>query len=270
MKRIIFAILLVVLLAGGITLCVIGATGGELNNGKFPDTEKAFTERNVTYILDDDVKLIRLVVDTVSEKNIRIYTEGLGNAINIKGYENNKYRYNMTFENGVLRIKQKTPTFTFGFSFSTPDELTISVPSGFEFILEVNTVSSSVEVSGLELSQCNVQTVSGEVSFANVSAGGTEISTVSGAMEVDSLITDSLKVESTSGDLFFDKLTVNKLNVDTVSGEVRGTIVGNLSDYTTEYSTVSGQCNLPRQEGNTDKSVKLSTVSGNVTIKFES
>ena len=174
-------------------------------------------------------------------------------------------------------------------------ELTLTVPASLAAKLQglsFDSFSGDLTVSGLRVKKLALSSDSGDLDAA-VSADSAELSTVSGelkltgscsALEAHSISGSTtvtgdcktIKVSSTSGSLRAELTACpTRLAFSTVSGDTELTIPQN-SGFTLDDSSVSGDvdCDFPmmyRDEkyvcGNGDAALKITSVSGDVTIR---
>ena len=115
-----------------------------------------------------------------------------------------------------------------------------------------------------------IGSTSGDISAVNFSAQLLSVNTTSGELELDSSAVESLLCETTSGDIDFEHLRSKNIVLSTTSGEIEGSIVGNQAEYDISWSSVSGNCNLPKTSSGNICSLTVDTTSGDCYIVFES
>lgn len=196
--------------------------------------------------------------------------------------------------------------------------LNVFIPEGLMGEINIQTSSAEVFLGQLELDTLRVNTASGDITCDECYVQTAELTTVSGDLSLNHLCASQTAVSSESGDVlgdlqctdfsahsvsgdmnltFYDR--VEKLDLDTVSGDIWASVEdasirsinaestsGNISlslpwdiSYTLEFSSVSGDVDLPGFEGTRPSSrngryvqgdggcqISVNTISGNFMI----
>lgn len=145
-------------------------------------------------------------------------------------------------------------------SWST-SRLTINVPRGVE--LDVNTVSASAELQGLDGAWTRVNTVSGGVSLNNVRPGRLSLESVSGTLSLDAGGRSENRLKTVSGNIRAEDIS-GRIQAGTVSGNVDITATA-VEDM--EMETVSGRIETvfePLERA----SLRFSSHSGDLRLKM--
>lgn len=173
--------------------------------------------------------------------------------------------------------------------------LTVLVPQSAKFSeVEVDCVSASASVSGLNISELEVDSVSGIVNINECEIGEAEIKSVSGKIKIADVDVGNADIDSTSNEISFGG-SVQKIEIGNVSGDIdvsvdnlpteveikstSGAVVFNPKgerNFKIKYSTTSGKyksdlpCTVDAKYcvfGDGTYRYKISTVSGNLTVK---
>lgn len=157
-------------------------------------------------------------------------------------------------------------------------ELTIYLPIGFSFNeMNIDTVSANIGIKDITAAVIDLDTVSGNIT---VSGSFTEIDAdaVSGNIIVDGTFTN-ISAEAVSG---YGDITAlnkpNKMEFETVSGFFKVTVPEDISGFTVNYDTVSGNASvndfefkMPEKRtlvyGDGSARIDFESVSGNIEIK---
>lgn len=157
-------------------------------------------------------------------------------------------------------------------------ELTIYLPIGFSFNeMDIDTVSANIDIKGITADTLDLDAVSGNIT---VSGEFTEINAdcVSGNIIADGTFTN-LSADTVSG--YGDVTALNKPNkmkLDTVSGFFKVTVPEDISGFTVNYDTVSGNASvndfeikMPEKHmivyGDGSARIDFDSVSGNIEIR---
>jgi len=162
--------------------------------------------------------------------------------------ERQKMRYTVS-ESGTLQInycENLDNIFNwFSLDANMPAKaLVMEVPAsliGLLADLEIDTVSSNIDLSGVYGSKTNLSTVSGEIRCADIAS-------------------PDLYLSSTSGTILCENTTASDLEIDNVSGGIR---LGGEFEHI-DVDTVSGSVQIAA--ANVPKSIDVDGVSGRITI----
>lgn len=82
-------------------------------------------------------------------------------------------------------------------------------------------------------------------------------------------VTDNINLSSNGGNIEFDQIDAGKtLTIATKNGDISGTIVGSYDIFSITCEIKKGECNLPLQKIEGEKSLKLNCNNGNINIDF--
>ena len=211
--------------------------------------------------------------------------------------EDRKMRY--LVENGKLTIQyQKSKLFSFG-DWSKSKDLTVYIPKNMADnmrLVDIETVSADVDISGFNSKSMSFETVSGEINMKDLDTKTLDIEGVSGDVRGNGVWANELNVEVVSGKLdlegVFEKADLEavsgdlkiasdgimeKVNADTVSGDII-VYIPEKNSFTAELDSVSGDLNTEftvsgKKDkivyGNGDAEFDFETVSGDVWIRYK-
>lgn len=184
-----------------------------------------------------------------------------------------KLRYKV--EGGVLKIRySKYKNYSNNSMFrNLSKQLTVTVPKELAE-LEIECVSSDVEVTGLKIGTLDVEAVSGDLTTHNVTAEQVERTQVSGDMVLNGAFR-TVKVESVSGEAsVLSTVCPQKVKMDSVSGDIIMRIPEN-DGFRVSKDSASGTLSsdfagsISKNEmvyKNGGAEFKMSTVSGDITV----
>ena len=201
--------------------------------------------------------------------------------VSVEYFSSKKKNSNIEFKDNEIILKEnKTNFFCFGLC-NGKRKVVIYLPETYKNKLELKTVSGDIYTT-LDLSDNKVSltTVSGDIKVSNIKSpsisttsgditvgsvnGKSSFSTISGDIKIDSL-TDSFSISTTSGDITISKMNINgDSSIRTVSGDIK--IKNNESDIYVDYSSVSGKSEIRYNNRKSDVTLKVKTVSGDITI----
>lgn len=151
-----------------------------------------------------------------------------------------------TASGGVLKLEVKHPKgLNLGMNVSDT-RLTLFLPESYEKALVLESVSGTVSVSDLTLSEGTLETVSGEIRAKGLSMASGFIESVSGAIDIDGL-SGRILGKTTSGNmrLGFDTLE-DTVYLETISGNLTLKVPEDAA-FTLKTQTLSGDldCRFP-------------------------
>ena len=145
--------------------------------------------------------------------------------------------------------------------------LTMEVPAsliGQLTNLEVETVSSNIDLSGVFGTKTDLSSVSAEINCADIAVDELEISTTSGSIVCENATAKELDINNVSGSIRAEG-EFDEVQAETVSGEVK-LAFANLPEKI-KVDGVSGSITVSLPE-NADFTAKLDTVSGSLSCAF--
>lgn len=155
--------------------------------------------------------------------------------------------------------------------------LNISIPSKYNKKLCINSASSDISLSGLNLNEVNINNTSGDLNINNTSSSNTKINSTSGDINIGGNL-GNMSINSTSGDidLYLDKLG-DSINISSCSGDID--LSNTETNYSLVFKTTSGDFyNETSQDynksintytmtsGNKNSKINVSTISGDFSF----
>ena len=155
--------------------------------------------------------------------------------------------------------------------------------------LEAGNVSGNIKLTSVETDSIRANTVSGNLNVLEISKSiPVELASTSGEVYAENVNTSTLGVETVSGDITLKNVVGQKASFSATSGEVElvsadfleiffsstsggisGTVSGASDDYTVYTSTLSGSNSLSSHKGRGERTLDLSSTSGDFEISFE-
>lgn len=157
-----------------------------------------------------------------------------------------------------------------------PKNLFVYLPSDFVLDkLEINTISSGIDIEGVNINESDIDTVSGDVYLSWSNLHSIDIETVSGDCSCSySDGINRLSIESVSGNIELIRLKeLNTLEIESTSGDVNLKILD--ESFTLKFKTVSGKFSSEIEVVQKDDkyvynmgnhSYQIETISGDVNI----
>ena len=105
---------------------------------------------------------------------------------------------------------------------------------------EIGTVSSDVDVCGVNSSKCSIHSVSGDFEIEKIISDDVNLTTVSGDFKINRIKTNQIKITTVSGDANIAYIEAEKAIFETVSGDInvcgklklrRGTSISGTINY---------------------------------------
>ncbi|MCL1830709.1 MAG: DUF4097 domain-containing protein [Oscillospiraceae bacterium] len=266
------AVICISLLLVGLLKGTIGGMRGLdmsiLNLGRYGDDEGYEISSNGQIYTTGNTTIDSIYVDWVSGRvtieeydgqEIRFYEENNSNDPDLA--------MRFAVSNGSLRIKfSRSGNINLGL-FNLIKNVVVQVPKDYSLsILNLNAVSSPVNVTNLNSKKLSIETTSGAVTVYNVNAERINVNTVSGQIDLNRVKADSIDIGSVSGRQYLKGECVS-LTSNTVSGAVSVVCETMLSNA--RFDSVSGQIELylPENKGFT---ANWDTVSGRFSCDFMS
>lgn len=136
--------------------------------------------------------------------------------------------------------------------------------------IEINTVSGDVSVSDVTPDiPVSIASTSGNVYTEDIKATSFGVETVSGEITLKNTSGQKLSLSTASGGVELSHVDFQNINYSTISGDIRGTVTGSEEDYSVYTNTVSGDNSLSGHRKNGERTLDLSSTSGNFEIEFE-
>ena len=259
-------ILLLILLGICVGILVVG-----LQKRPFMFSSKTEQIYNKVYDIQDIIKIKTVNAD------IRI-KETSSDTIQVVAYGTKNDKISEHIKEGEIELEYTGKNFCIGFCFFE-NYIEILIPSSFEgkailestsgdievgrlenSLLEMNTVSGDIEVK--KVKSCDIKSVSGDINIEQVE--NSTVTTTSGDIGIQ-LLMHQLKAISTSGDITIQKIALQEdSNIKTVSGDVT---IYNPENIYFQTATKSGEIYIKENNRHAEKELKITTTSGDITIK---
>ena len=223
----------------------------------------------------DATNIKKIKIDWVAGSvNLRV---GSGNEIvfSESSYRNltdkQKMRYTIS-DSGVLEIHFRADLDNifnwFSIDANMPEKtLTMEVPASLMAQLEkleIEVVSSNIDLSGVYGKTVDLSSVSGAIHCADIATQEVELSTTSGAVVCENTTADRIEIDNVSGSILCEG-ELKQAKADTVSGEIKFGFANQPESI--QAHSVSGNIRIALPEG-ASFSAKLDTVSGSLSCAF--
>lgn len=81
---------------------------------------------------------------------------------------------------------------------------------------------------------------------------------------------DRISLTVNGGNIEFDGLdTGQEISLNAKNGDISGTILGRYEEYAIECNIKKGECNLPKQKEEGNKSLHVTNNNGDIAIEFK-
>ncbi|MGT2711748.1 DUF4097 family beta strand repeat-containing protein [Streptococcus oriscaviae] len=284
-QRIAGAFLLIGLLVGGIVLVRTGGNFSQLGNENQVQKEKTF-----------EVSQIKELSFEMIASDVKVTGSADTDQVLIKYPESKSRTYTIIEENGKLIISEKKEPilgiFTFDFFSSEAwtvqvilpvdnlDNVTLDSSSGdveFQKLvikenLDLSLSSSDVRLETVTVAgETSVQLSSGEIDLTNVVSKDLYLKATSGGLQVDGVIVaNQTTMETTSGAIRFSQFKAGQeTELSATSGDIRGDLLGKMTEYSIQSTVTSGANNLPQELDEGYKQLRVKTTSGDIDVQFE-
>jgi DUF4097 and DUF4098 domain-containing protein YvlB len=135
--------------------------------------------------------------------------------------------------------------------------------------IEISANAGRVDFNDVAAGYASVRTDAGKVDWQNVAITEIAIESAAGAVLLDTVTVGAASIETDAGKIEFSKLAVNEgLTLSSDFGSIRGTLFGDLSDFTITSQVDAGESNLPTFYQGGDKSLDVSANAGSIEIEF--
>lgn len=194
----------------------------------------------------------------------------------IYGKKARQDKFSLNLQGGNLKISEKTK-FCLGFCFFN-EEVIIYLPKSFMKNIDLKTTSGDITISQDLNSNLDISSVSGDVYIKG--ANKIKGKTTSGDIEIDKALETELKTtsgditlgqsgniyaSSVSGDIDINDLIVSgSAKIKTTSGDVE---IDKINDAYVETETTSGEVTINNNNRKSNNTLKIETVSGDITVK---
>ncbi|MGH4123921.1 MAG: DUF4097 family beta strand repeat-containing protein [Clostridium sp.] len=256
------------------------------------NTTKEFSKENIKTI---NVETVSTDVNIITTKEDKIKVHFYGNT---KSKKTVAYlETNLNEDN--LDILIKYPVFMLSLNGSMKAKLDIYIPERYKNNLKIDTTSGDAIIGNLQLDKFKFDTTSGDAKINVLTTNETIFDSTSGEVNVKSLLSKKNEFDTTSGDIKIENITGdilgesvsgsfkfnykdfgNDINIDTTSGDVELKLPKK-SEFKLDFDSTSGDLKndfpitvtgeadkheIKGTVGNGNKTIKIDTTSGNVTI----
>ena len=240
------------------------------------------------YQCTQDTTLIKIIS---SSDSIRV-TSGDTDQVRITYYEcPGKHEYDLKDNNGILSlVDKKIISLLWGIHYIFLDTtMDVTIPKDFAGTLDLHCTSGRIMLKDITAGSLKGNCTSGAIRGENVSIGNeAQLSCTSGSIKLDNFkareITasdhsgiirfenvtaeGSINAHNTSGGVHFEMLKAGgNIALKTTSGSIKGSIVGNESDYSIMSKTTSGMNNLNNSRSGS-RTLDVNATSGSIKIVF--
>ena len=239
------------------------------------------------------VKELRL---ELTASDVKVTGSAETDQVLIKYPESKSSSYTITEDEGQLTISEKSNQIfgIFGFDFFFPRDWEVEVILPVDSLDNVTLDSSSGDVDlkqlvikeNLDLSlrsgdvrletvtvagETSVQLSSGELGLSNVVSKDLFLEVTSGDIQLEGvLVANQTTLEATSGDIGLSQFKAGQeTEISVTSGNIKGDLVGKITEYTIQSSVTSGDNNLPQELDGGYKQLRVEATSGDINIQFD-
>ena len=117
-------------------------------------------------------------------------------------------------------------------------------------MIDVKTTNAKIKIDSVKSNQCDCKTTNGSIQVR------------------DGAFATRLSTQSSNGALKVDGIIATDIAMKTTNGSIKGSIIGNDSDYEIYSKTTNGSNNMPKEWGIRNQK-KLSAVTSNGPIHLE-
>ena len=79
---------------------------------------------------------------------------------------------------------------------------------------------------------------------------------------------EEISVNTTNGDIIFENISSTVYRCDTENGDIKGTILGNIADYSCTVSVENGDSTIDNNVINSTKIIEFNVENGDVKVEF--
>jgi lia operon protein LiaG len=277
---------------------VFSAIAGETPKGSLKKVEAKLNskQKNISERREVQLAGIETIHVGTGSKDIRVVsTDGDQLVVEYRGRSSVEQPLEIVTEGNVLKVglkKEMENSMQWQLSFDDDDEeenkamgLYVSVPKSYAKNIEVEGGSSDIRASSLNVGSLVVKTGSGDIDLTDSRLGKSELKTgsgdveatrtsgelviavASGDIEVEEFQGELLKVAAASGDISLEKFTAKSVIGSAASGDILVKLA-DAQGWRFDLSSASGDIsNTLSQDANGDKTLRLSTASGDISIK---
>lgn len=135
--------------------------------------------------------------------------------------------------------------------------------------LKISADAGRVSLSDVTAKDASLKVSAGRVKGQNITVAGLTIDSDAGAVFLDTVTAETAKIKTSAGKIEFAKLAVAKaLTLDSDCGAIRGSLYGDLTDFTVTTQVEAGKSNLPPSYQGGAKTLDVFADAGAVEIDF--
>lgn len=188
-----------------------------------------FTAKN--YASSDEI--INVVNIDVIDREIELGIS-TDNQIHIDYFDGEKEYYDISVENNELIITLEQNKNWTDFIGTKPSidyrKIKISVPNMLSSI-SITTTNENIKLSSISVAQ-------------------------------------SITLNANGGNIDFENIDANNISISAKNGNINGSIVGTMDEFKITCEIKKGNCNLPYNKTNGEKSLKINCNNGNTNVEF--
>lgn len=264
MKKIALWLFVIMVVAFAIAASIFFQTGGpDLVNAKSSINvgEEQSTPLNGISSIKIDSGYTDINIIPTDDTEIKTHLYGDITAFN---KEINTPKLDVNVQSNTLNIKvSKSNTVGFYIFFHSNVKLDVYVPKAYASKLAVTSPSGDLNLSGLTLSDLNVNSFSGDLSLKDITAKNLTLKASSGNVDFENLQLEILDLNSFSGTFTADSLLTRESKIKLSSGDI------DLSGFTGDLTATSfsGNVTLEYKELMNNQ-IKATASSGNIKVKL--
>lgn len=293
----IWAIIAVILLAGGIALAAVGTARGGTWNMEFDWNSFKIITDSSNYVTETKTvdKFDTLVLNTRTiDVNI-----SYGDEWSVSYCVPESRKPEITSSNGKLTIDSNEKTGFSFFSFNTTKQkryINITIPEKeAKKNFDIKTSTGDIEIKGIAF-EGTIAASTGDIKIVECAMGDLEISLSTGDTRIENSTAGALKISASTGDVTLDKVNCDSFEAGTSTGDIKVNdsaaekikaaastgdvtlnINGDRSEYSMECKTSTGSVKVDDEkmgksytkEDSGDCSIYAKTSTGDIKISFE-
>ncbi len=135
--------------------------------------------------------------------------------------------------------------------------------------LKISASAGRVSFTDVTAKDASVNASAGKVTGQNITVAGLTIESDAGAVVLNTVTAETAKIKTSAGKIEFAKLAVARaLTLDSDCGAIRGSLYGDLTDFTVTTRVEAGESNLPPSYQGGAKTLDVFANAGAVEINF--
>ncbi len=186
-------------------------------------------------------------------------------------------RCTVSLSGGSLSVKEKKRTRKELNRLGLKGAVCISIPAAYSGRLNIDSVSGSIRMNGLQAQSADVESVSGSISISGCTIGRLSVESVSGSIHADGSY-EAVSAQSVSGSIKMEctEALKDKCTLESVSGSISLGLPRGMG-YTLEYESMSGSFRdeitgtSGKKHGSSQNGggvpISISTMSGSIKVR---